>query len=191
MTGAVRWALIDWCIAAVVVLSVVNAARKGFFVEAFSLAGIVIGLLLASWNYRSALPWFDGWLQPRALAEAAAFLSIAIGVMILAGILGRLIRWSARSIGLGWADRLLGAAFGLIKGAVLVTLGVMALAAFWPDAPWMRGSTLAPYFLSAARGTTLVTPASLGERVRRGVRLLHEQEHGWLGTRGADQQDTP
>ena len=181
-------ALIDWCIAAIVVLSVVNAARKGFFVEAFSLAGIVIGLLLASWNYHKALPWFVGWLQPRALAEAAAFLAIAIGVMIVAGIIGRLIRWSARSIGLGGADRLLGAGFGLVKGAVLVTVGVMALAAFWPDAPWMRGSMLAPYFLSAARGTSIVTPASLGERVRRGVRLLHEQEHGWLGTRGSDDE---
>ncbi len=171
---------IDWCIAAVMLLSVVNAARKGFFVETFSLAGIVLGLLLASWNYRRVLPWFVGWLQPRALAEAAAFLAIAIGVMVVAGLLGRLIRWSARSIGLGWADRLLGAGFGLVKGAVLVTLGVMALAAFWPDAPWLRGSQLAPYFLSAARGTTVVTPSSLGERVRHGVRLLYEQEQGWL-----------
>ncbi len=173
-------ALIDWIIAAVVLLSVVNAARKGFFVEAFSLAGIVLGLLLASWNYRAALPWFRGWLRPEALAETAAFLAIAIGVMVAAGLLGRAIRWSARSIGLGWADRLLGAAFGLVKGAALVTLGVMTLAAFWPEASWLRGSALAPYFLSAARQTTILTPASLGQRVRRGVRLLHEQEQGWM-----------
>ena len=173
-------ALIDWVIAAVVLLSVVNAARKGFFVEAFSLVGIVLGLLLASWNYRQALPWFIGWLRPPALAETAAFLAIAIGVMVLAGLVGRAIRWSARSIGLGWADRLLGAGFGLVKGAVLVTLGVMMLAAFWPDAPWLRGSELAPYFLAAARQTTIVTPLALGDRVRHGVRLLHEQEQGWM-----------
>jgi membrane protein required for colicin V production len=173
--------LIDWIMAALVLLSVVNAARKGFFVEAFSLAGIVLGLLLASWNYRQALPWFASWIRSTALAETAAFLAIAIGVMVVAGLLGRAIRWSARSIGLGWADRLLGAAFGLVKGAVLVTLGVMTLAAFWPDAPWLRGSQLAPYFLAAARQTSIVTPAALGERVRRGVRMLHEQEQGWMG----------
>ncbi len=176
----IDWSLIDWIIAAVMLLSVVNAARKGFFVEAFSLGGIVLGLLLASWNYRRALPWFTGWLRPEALDETAAFLAIAIGVMVVAGLLGRGIRWSARSIGLGWADRLLGAGFGLVKGAVLVTLGVMTLAAFWPDAPWLRGSELAPYFLAAARQTSIVTPASLGERVRRGVRLLHEQEQGLM-----------
>ncbi len=172
--------VIDWVIAAVVLLSVVNAGRKGFFVEAFSLAGIVLGLLLASWNYRRALPWFADWLKPEALAETAAFLAIAVGVMVIAGLLGRVIRWSARTIGLGWADRLLGAGFGLVKGAVLVTLGVMTLAAFWPDAPWLRGSTFAPYFLTAARQTTIVTPASLGDRVRRGVRLFHEQQQVWM-----------
>ncbi len=177
-------ALIDWVIAAVVLMTVANAARKGFFVEAFSLAGIVLGLLLASWNYPRALPWFVGWLRPWALAETAAFLAIAIGVMVVAGLLGRVIRWSARSIGLGWADRLLGAGFGLVKGGVLVTLGVMLLAAFWPDDSWLRGSELAPYFLAAARQTTIVTPAALGERVKRGVRLLHEQEQGWT-RRGA------
>ncbi len=174
-------AVIDWCIAAVVLLTVLNAARKGFFVEAFSLAGIVLGLPLASWNYRRVLPWFDGWLQPRPLAEAAAFLAIALGVMAAAGLLGRLIRWSVRSVGLGWADRLLGAVFGLVKGALLVTLAVMALAAFWPDAPWLRGSALAPYFLSATRGSSLLAPATLEARVRHGVALLREQEQGWLG----------
>jgi membrane protein required for colicin V production len=172
--------LIDWCIVGVIALTVFNAARKGFFVEAFSLAGAVVGLLLASWNYRRALPYFTGWLKPEALAEVAAFLAIALGVMVVAGIIGRLVRWSARSIGLGWADRLLGAGFGLVKGAVIVTLAVMALAAFWPDSRWLRGSQLAPYFLAAARGSSIVTPAALGERVRHGVRLLHEQEQGWL-----------
>ncbi|HEY0785822.1 MAG TPA: CvpA family protein [Acidobacteriaceae bacterium] len=175
-------AWIDWCIAAVVLMTAINAGRKGFVVEAFSLAGIVLGLLLASWNYRRAVPYFSGWLHPGPLAEAAAFLAIALGVMILAGLIGRAIRWSARSLGLGWADRLLGVCFGLVKGGILVTLAVMALAAFWPKAPWLRGSELAPYFLSAARDTAFVTPLALGERVRHGIRLLHEQEEGWLHT---------
>lgn len=97
-----------------------------------------------------------------------------------AGIAGRIVRWSVRSIGLGWADRLLGAVFGFIKGGVLVTLGVMVVLAFWPGAGWLRGSQLAPYFLTAARQTTVVTPASWGERVRWGARLLHDHSPGWI-----------
>ncbi len=177
-------ALVDWIIAAVVLLCVWGAARKGFFVEAFSLAGIVLGLLLASWNYTRALPYFTGWLGSRAIAEAAAFLVIAVGVMLIAGIIGRVIRWSVKSVGLGWADRLLGAGFGLVKGCVLVTLAVMAIAAFLPASPWLRESRLSPYFLAAARQSSIVTPQSLGVKIRQGVAIIHEHQPAWLRAGG-------
>ena len=173
-------ALIDWIIAAIVLLCVWGAARTGFFVEAFSLAGTVLGLLLASWNYTRALPYFTPWLGSRALAQAAAFLAIALAVMLVAGIIGRIIRWSAKSVGLGWADRLLGAGFGLVKGCVLVTLGVMAIAAFLPGSAWLRESRLSPYFLAAARRSSIVTPEALGVRIRQGVAIIHEHQPAWL-----------
>ena len=178
-------ALVDWIIAAVVLLCVWGAARKGFFVEAFSLAGIVLGLLLASWNYMRALPYFTGWLANRAIAAAAAFLAIAVGVMLVCGIIGRIIRWSVKSVGLGWADRLLGAGFGLVKGCVLVTLAVMATAAFLPGSAWLRDSRLSPYFLAAARQSSIVTPEALGIKIRQGVAIIHEHQPAWLKTGGS------
>ena len=167
-------AVSDWIIVTVLLLSVLQAARRGFFVEAFSLAGIIVGVGVASWNYTRVLPWFDGWLRSPALADAAAFLAIALLVMIAAGIAGRLIRWSMRTIGLGWADRLLGAVFGLLKGVVLVTLGVMVLVAFWPGSPALRGSRLGPFFVAAARKSMIGSPAVLREKVQYGAKLLHE-----------------
>ncbi len=168
----------DWVIGAVLLLCVVQAARRGIFVEAFSLAGIVIGIGVASWNYTRLLPWFTGWLRSGALADAAAFLCIALLVMVAAGVVGRVIRWSIRSIGLGWADRLLGAVFGLVKGGVLVTLGVMVLVAFWPGSPLLRHSRLGPYFVAAAREGTLGTPAGWRDKVQFGARLLKEHTSG-------------
>jgi membrane protein required for colicin V production len=109
-----------------------------------------------------------------------AFLAIALGVMILAGLLGRIIRWSVRSIGLGWADRLIGAVFGLVKGCVLVTLAVMAITAFVPRTTWFQQSRLSPYFLSVAHQTAIVTPAALGERIRQGVTLIRNAQPNWL-----------
>lgn len=165
--------LADWIIVAVLLLSVLQAARRGFFVEAFSLAGIVVGVGVASWNYTRLLPWFQQWLRSQAIAEAASFLTIALAVMVAAGIAGRLIRWSMRTIGLGWADRLLGALFGLVKGVVLVTLGVMVLVAFWPGSSVLHGSTLGPYFAAAARESAIGTPSGLRDKVEYGVKLLH------------------
>jgi membrane protein required for colicin V production len=167
-------AVVDWVILAVLIFSVVQAARRGFFVEAFSLAGIVVGIGVASWNYTRLAPWFARWVHTAALADAAAFLTLALAVMVGAGIAGRLIRWSMRTIGLGWADRLLGAVFGLVKGAILVTLGILVLVAFWPQSSALRGSRLGPYFVTAAKTSAFASPAQWREKVQVGAKLLHE-----------------
>jgi membrane protein required for colicin V production len=115
-----------------------------------------------------------------AVAEAIAFLLIALSVMIIAGVVGRILHGTVRSIGLGWLDRLVGAAFGFLKGCIVVTLGVMALAAFYPQSGWLDHSRLAPYFLSAAHTTTAVTPLQLGERIRDGVKIIRDAQPDWL-----------
>ncbi|HEX3471641.1 MAG TPA: CvpA family protein [Silvibacterium sp.] len=173
-------ALIDWLILVVLLVSVLSAAKNGFFLELFSLAGVIAGVLLASWNYQRLLPWIARWIHSWPVAEALSFLLIALGVMLLAGLLGRMIRWSVHSIGLGWADRFVGALFGLVKGCALVTLAVLVVAAFLPQATWFRQSRLAPYFLSAVHHASVVTPYELGERIRQGVILIRNTQPEWL-----------
>jgi membrane protein required for colicin V production len=172
--------VIDWIIAAILVLSVIGAAKNGFFVEAFSLAGVVLGLLIASWNFQRLMPWLLQAVHTPAVAEAIAFLAIALVVMIVAGLVGRVLHRTVHSIGLGWLDRLVGAAFGFLKGCVVVTLGVMALVAFFPQCGWLNHSQLAPYFLSVAHTTAAVTPAELGERIRDGVKIIRDAQPDWL-----------
>ena len=173
-------AVVDWVIAAIVVLSVIGAIKNGFFVEAFSLAGVVLGLLIASWNFQRLMPYLLHVVHTTPVAEAIAFLVIALAVMIVAGVMGRVLHSTARSIGLGWLDRLVGAAFGFLKGCVVVTLGVMALAAFYPHNGWLDNSRFAPYFLSAAHTTTSVTPYELGQRIRVGVKIIEDAQPDWL-----------
>lgn len=171
---------VDWAIAAVLVISVLSAAKHGFFIEACSLAGVVLGLLLASWNYGRVMPWFSPLVHNPAIAEFLGFLAIALGVMVVAGLVGRALRWSAKSIGLGWLDRLAGAAFGFLRGCVIVTLGVMAMAAFLPEKGWLNGSRLAPRFFAMAHTSAAVTPTELGEKIRDGLRLIQEAQPEWL-----------
>jgi membrane protein required for colicin V production len=73
-----------------------------------------------------------------------------------------------------------GALFGFLKGCVVVTLGVMAIAAFLPHKGWLDHSQLAPYFLSAAHTTSAVTPVELGERIRDGVKIIRDAQPDWL-----------
>ena len=174
-------ALINWAIVIILIVSVLSAAKHGFFVEAFSLAGIVTWIAYSPVGIiRNCFPGSTVGYILREYAEAIAFIAIAIAVMVIAGLAGRIIRWSVRSIGLGWADRFVGAVFGLLKGCVLVTLGVMAIAAFLPRVTWMERSKLAPYFLSMAHDAAVVTPAELGERIREGVKAIRDAQPDWL-----------
>jgi membrane protein required for colicin V production len=172
--------LIDWLIVIVLLVSVLSAAKNGFFLEVFSLAGVLIGFVLASWNYQRLLPWLMHWVHSLPAAGALSFLLIALGVMLLAGILGRVVRWSVHSIGLGWADRFLGAIFGCVKGFVLVTVAVFVIAAFFPNATWFQKSRLAPYFLTAAHRASAVAPDDLEQRIHDGVVTLRKSEPHWL-----------
>jgi membrane protein required for colicin V production len=173
-------ALVDLLIVIVVLVSVLSAAKNGFFLEIFSLAGALLGLVLASWNYQRLLPWIARWIHSLPAAEAVSFLLIALGVMLLAGLLGRLIRWSVHSIGMGWADRFLGALFGFVKGFVLVTIAVLVIAAFFPRASWFRHSRLAPCFLTAAHQASVTAPGGLERRIREGLGMLRSSEPDWL-----------
>lgn len=173
-------ALIDWLILVVVLISVLTATKNGFFLEVFSLGGLILGLVLAGWNYQRLLPWITHWIHSLAGAEALSFLLIALGVMLLAGLLGRVIRWSVHSIGLGWADRLFGAIFGFVKGFVLVTIVVLVIAAFFPQASWFRHSRLAPCFLTAAHSASITAPGTLEQRIRSGVGVLRSSGPDWL-----------
>ena len=173
-------AIIDWIMLIVVILSVVSAAKAGLVLEVCTLAGLILGLLVASWDYQKLTPWMGQWVHSQALNETLSFIAIALGVMIVAGIAGRLIRWSVKSVGLGWMDRLAGAAFGLVKGCALVTIAVMVIAAFWPNATWFRQSRFAPQFMGMAHAAAAVAPAELGDRIRSGVVVLRKAQPEWM-----------
>ncbi|MGB9029623.1 MAG: CvpA family protein [Acidobacteriaceae bacterium] len=173
-------AIVDWVILIVLILSVVSAAKAGLILEVFTLAGLVLGLLVASWDYKKLTPWMGQWIHSPSWNQALSFIVMAIGVMIVAGITGRIVRWSVKSVGLGWADRMAGAAFGLLKGCALVTIAVMVIAAFWPSATWFRQSRFAPGFLAMARHAADVAPAELGDRIRSGVIVLRKAQPEWL-----------
>ena len=164
--------LADVLIVAVLVVSVVSAFVKGFFVELFSLAGVVIGLFFAAANYGRFASWFQRLVPNQDAANLIAFVVIALLVMLLAALVGRLVRGLLRQVGLGIVDRLFGAIFGLAKGCIVVTLVLMGIVAFLPRQEWLDNSRLAPVFLSAAHGGSHVVPYELGEKIREGLQSL-------------------
>lgn len=161
--------VVDWVIVAAVVLSMALAAKEGFFCEIFSLAGVVVGYLLAAWQYGRIAGWFSPYTRAQWVAEIGAFLLIFIAVVGVAGIVGRITRWAMKEVGLRWFDRLLGAAFGLLRGVLVVAVLVLALASFTPGTRMLSGSALGPYFLVVARAAAWVAPAAVRARFQQGM----------------------
>jgi len=163
----------DWLIIAALGLSMVLAAAQGFFLEVFSLAGVVVGFLLASWEYTRVAGHLT-FINPPWAANLVAFFLVFVATTILAGIIGRIASWGIKQAGLRWMDRVLGAAFGVVRGMLIVTVVVMATAAFAPNAHWMSQSQFAPYFLVAGRAASWLAPADIRSKVREGIEVLNK-----------------
>ncbi len=162
----------DWIILAFLVFSVTGAAIEGFFHEAFGLAGLVVGYLLAAWQYHRLADWFAPHLKSPWLGEIAGFLIIFFAVLIVAGFAGRIARRVMKEAGLRTIDRFLGAALGLLRGVLVVAVVLTAMAAFAPAAKWLAGSQLAPYFLVGGRAAIWVAPSELRHRFYQGLDYL-------------------
>jgi membrane protein required for colicin V production len=159
----------DWIILGFLVISVVGAAIEGFFHEAFGLAGLVIGYVLAAWQYQRLADWFAPHLKSPWLGEIAGFLIIFFAVLIVAGFAGRTARWVMKKAGLTTIDRFLGALLGLLRGALVVAIVLTAVAAFAPAAKWLDESQLAPYFLVGGRAAIWLAPSELRQRFYQGL----------------------
>jgi membrane protein required for colicin V production len=171
----------DWIILGFLVLSVIGAAIEGFFHEAFKLAGLVAGYLLAAWQYHRLADWFAPHLKSLWLGEIAGVLIIFFAVLIVAGIAGQITRWAMRKAGLSTIDRMLGAVLGLLRGVLVVAVVLTAMAAFAPAAKWLAGSEFAPYFLVGGRAAIWLAPPELRHRFYQGLDYLH-QVHSGAGT---------
>jgi membrane protein required for colicin V production len=167
--------MLDAILAAVLLASVLLAAAQGFIFELFSVAGAVLGYLIAAWEYPALAPRFLRYTNSISVAEMVSFLTIFFVVVIVAGICGRVARWLMKEAGLRWADRLLGAAFGLLRGVLIGAVIVLATMAFSPDARAVQESYLGPYMLVAARGLVLAAPPGLRQKLRDGINAVRRQ----------------
>ena len=172
--------LFDWFLIAVVACSTILAFMRGLLLELFSLGGLIAGILLASWNYRSFAPLLSHLITNPSIADVVAFLFIAIGVMLLCAIAGKALNRTANAIGLGFFNRILGAAFGFARGCLLGVAIMMAVVAFLPPASWITNSYLAPYFLAGAHAVSFVVPYDLRQLILDGAKELKHNAPDWI-----------
>jgi membrane protein required for colicin V production len=172
--------LVDWIIVFILVVSILVGIARGFFRSAFSLGGLLLGLALAAWNYGRLAGLFKHVVHSTEVADAIAFLVIALLVMAVAAVLGSLLAKVFQKVGLGCLDRMAGAIFGLFEGALFVTVCILVTVAFFPDTAWLTQSRLPRYFFGALHVSIQVTPSKLSDRVRQELKVLEQESPAWM-----------
>ena len=172
--------LFDCFLVAILAYSTILAFVRGIILELFSLAGLIVGILLAAWNYHHVALLLSRFIATPATAQIVAFLLIIIGVMVLSTLLGKALNRTAHAIGLGFFDRLLGAGFGFVRGCLLGVAILMAVAAFLPRSQWIANSQLTPYFLAGAHAVSFVVPHDLRQQILDGAEKLKHDAPDWI-----------
>lgn len=155
---------VDWILLAVLLASLLLGAWRGLVYELMSMLGWIAAFVLAQWwapEVAARLP-MSGSSEP--VRYAAAFVLVFVAGAFAGGLLAWLTRKLVEAIGLRPVDRTLGAAFGLVRGIVLLLAAavVMDMTPLKSSGEWQasRGAGL----LSAAlKGLKPVLPEAFGK----------------------------
>lgn len=170
----------DWFLIAIMAWSTILAFLRGLLLELFSLGGLIAGILVAAWNYRRLAPFFGRVIHSATADNIIAFLLIAIGIMVVCSLVGKMLHRTADAIGLGFFNRLFGAVFGFFRGCLLGVLVMMTLTAFLPPIPAVAKSSLAPYFLAGAHAVSFVVPHELRQLILDGAAQIKHNAPDWI-----------
>ncbi len=137
----------------------VIGAWRGLVYEVFSVLGWALSFYLAQWfapDVASRLP-LQGASEP--VRYAAAFVLVFVVAVLLAGLVAVLFKKMVEAIGLRPVDRTLGAAFGLVRGVILLlALTVVVNMTAFKSSIWWQQSRGAEVLTAALKGLKPVLP---------------------------------
>jgi len=158
---------LDIVILVVILGFVLSAYSAGLIREVITLVAIVVGIVVAGQLYRNLATDVLVFIDNEEAALAISFLVLLGAVYLLGQVSAYVLKRAASLLMLGWADRLGGALFGLVKGSIVVEVILILFAAYpqlhLDDA--IADSTLAPFFIDSAPLVLRILPGEFGDRV--------------------------
>lgn len=155
---------LDGGVAAVVVVSLVLGAWRGFLFELLSIVGWVAAFVVARMFAEDVAPILPMAGASPELKLVVAFVALFVGVAFVAGMVTWLVRKLASASALRPVDRTLGLVFGLMRAAlVLVLVGLVASATPLVRQPFWVESTTGDWLLWAGEQARALLPKDLGK----------------------------
>ena len=150
---------LDIVIILVIAFFVLSAFQSGLIREVVTLVSVVVGVIVAGLFHDDLARDVLVFIEDDDVAMVVGFL-VLLGAIYLAGqLIAIMLKQTASILLLGWADRIGGGLFGLLKGLIVVEVLIIAFVTFdvgLRDA--IDGSVLASVFLDARSVILFVLP---------------------------------
>lgn len=155
-------------------LSLLLGAARGITSELLALGAWVAAFFAArAWGHLAATA-LAGWLpgvRELAVRQAIGFVAVFLATLLLFAALRFAVSRLLRAVGLGFADRLLGAVFGVLRGLLVVLLGVVVCGmSTLPMKSWWREALLAPPLETVVIAAKPWLPRPLAQAIRYSYR---------------------
>jgi membrane protein required for colicin V production len=157
-------ATLDWIFLAVLGVSFLLGALRGLVYEVLSVMSWIAAFIVAQWLAPDAAALLPIQRAPEAGRYAVGFMVVFIAVVFAGALLAWVTKRLVQAVGLRPVDRTLGAAFGLVRGAVLllavavvINMSPVRRAAWWTDS---KGAALS---MAALKGLKPVLPERFGQ----------------------------
>jgi membrane protein required for colicin V production len=187
---------LDWVLLIVALLCALRGVWRGAIAQAFSIAGLIGGFVLASHGYlalsEKLTQAFPGLSAAQGISYAVLFGLTWICLAICGAWLARLFH----KTGLGFVDRTWGLLLGSLKALVAAIIIVSALTFVMPpESPVLRQSRLVPHVYEAARFVVHITPGPVRDRFNAKREQLLEywnkQQTGPKGPKAPVKKEAP
>ncbi|MGD0200030.1 MAG: CvpA family protein [Bryobacteraceae bacterium] len=179
---------LDVVLGLILLLSVIEGLKKGFAQTFIGFVAVILGIFCGLWFYGIPGGFFARFIGPKHLANLLGFVFVFIVVVVVGAAVAALLEKLMKLARLTWLNRLLGGAFGIVRGVLVGAALVLVLMAFSSKLPpeSVAGSRLAPYVMGAARLMADAAPREVRDGFQRSYEKLLKilEEHG----RKPDQQ---
>lgn len=134
---------IDWVIIALLTVSTLISLKRGFVKEALSLVTWVAAFIIARTFHPQMQTLLESTVETPMVRLIAAFAILFVATLLIGAVINNMIGHLVRVTGLTATDRVLGMAFGLLRGVVVVIVGI-AVTRYTPLAEdtWWRESVM-------------------------------------------------
>ena len=154
---------LDLLLGLVILSSIVTGFMGGFARVGVGFCAAVAGVLFGFWFYGVPAAWMNTYLHSDTASNLLGFCVVFFAFIILGSIVGMILAKLFRWTGLTWLDRLLGGAFGVVRGGLVATAFVSVLLAFSPRPlpGWIVESRLLPYVMGASSAAAALAPNAI------------------------------